>query len=136
MDIVDVAQGEVGPIAEFWSFLREGRFMIQRSASTGACVFYPRIMIPGTGESDLEWVEAAGRATVYANTMVPRPEEHGGAYSLALVDLEEGPRMLTRIEGIAPEDIRIGMDVVARVERLREDPEDAQPVVVFYPENR
>ena len=134
MSIVDVSQGEKGPIAQFWEFLREDKFMIQRSTSTGKSVLYPRLFIPGTGESDLEWIEASGRAIVYAASVVLRPEKHGGDFSLVLVDLEEGPRMLARVEGIEPDAVKIGMSVVGRVERLREDPEDAQPVVVFYPE--
>lgn len=131
--MVEMAPGEPGPIAQFWSFLREGKFMIQRSRSTGAYVFYPRVAIPGSGETDLEWVEASGRGTVYAATVVPRKPEQGGDCSLVLVDLEEGPRMLTRVGGLDPWEVEIGLDVAARVERLAEEPEDAQPVVVFYP---
>jgi uncharacterized OB-fold protein len=90
-------------------------------------------MIPGSGEADLEWVEASGRGTVYATTVVPRKPERGGDCSLVLVDLEEGPRMLARVAGMDPWKVEIGLDVVGRVERLAEDAEDAQPVVVFYP---
>ena len=79
-----------GPEAEYRAHLQAGRFMIQRSRSTGAHTFYPRIAIPGTGEQDLEWVVASGLATVYAIT-VNRTRE--GAYNVALVDLDEGPRM-------------------------------------------
>jgi uncharacterized OB-fold protein len=134
MSIVDVNPAERGPIAEFWAFLRDNKFMIQRSVSTGKTVFYPRLFIPGSGESDLEWVEASGRAVVYAASVVLRPDDKGGDYSVVLVDLDEGPRMLARVEGVDPHSVEIGMSVVGRVERLREDPEDAQPVVVFYPE--
>jgi hypothetical protein len=42
--------------------------------------------------------------------------------------------MLARVEGVEPSAVKIGMSVLGRIERLREDPEDAQPVVVFYPE--
>ncbi len=59
-----------GPEAEFRAHLAAGRFMIQRSASTGVHVFHPRVAAPRTGESDLEWVEASGRGTVYASTVV------------------------------------------------------------------
>lgn len=63
MQVVDLVSGEPGPIAEFWSFLRDGKFMIQRSRSTGKHVFYPRVMIPASSETDLEWVEASGRGS-------------------------------------------------------------------------
>ena len=133
MQVAEVTQGEPGPIAQFWTFLREGRFMIQRSRSTGTHVFYPRVMLPGSGEADLEWVEASGRGTVYATTVVPRKPERGGDCNLALVDLAEGPRMLSRVAGLDPWTVEIGLEVKARIERLPEEPEDAQPVVVFYP---
>ena len=84
MQVADVSKGETGPIAQFWAFLRDGKFMIQRSRSTGRHVLYPRVMMPGTGETDLEWVEASGQATVYATTVVPRKPERGGDYSEVL----------------------------------------------------
>ena len=61
----------LSPEAAFRAHLQEGRFVIQRSRSAGRYVFYPRIIVPGTGESDLEWVEASGRGTVYATTIYP-----------------------------------------------------------------
>ena len=110
-----------GPEAEYRAHLAEGRFMIQRSQSTGRHVFYPRVAVPGTGEQDLEWVAASGGATVYAIT-VNRGRE--GAYNLALVDLDEGPRMMTRIDGV--ETVPIGTKVKAKIIQ-----EDGAPLVVF-----
>ncbi len=98
--------------------------MIQRSRSTGVHTFYPRIAVPGTGEQDLEWVAASGLATVYAIT-VNRTRD--GAYNVALVDLEEGPRIMTRIDGI--ETVPIGACVRARIIE-----ENGAPLVVFIPE--
>ena len=95
--------------------------MIQRSRSTGRHVFYPRVVAPGTGERDLEWVAASGRGTVYAIT-VNRTRE--GSYNLALVDLEEGPRMMSRIEGV--ETAAIGTAVRAKIIE-----EGGAPLVVF-----
>ena len=113
-----------GPEAEYRAYLQAGRFMIQRSRSTGMHNFYPRIAIPGTGEQDLEWVAASGLATVYAIT-VNRTRD--GAYNLALVDLDEGPRMMTRIDGV--ETVPIGARVRARIIEA-----DGAPLVVFVPE--
>ncbi len=115
---------EGGPEAQYRAHLRAGRFMIQRSRATGQHVFYPRVAMPGTGETDLEWVEAAGGATVYAIT-VNRSRE--GSVNLALVDLDEGPRMMTRIEGV--ETVPIGTRVRARIVE-----QDGAPLVVFAPE--
>ncbi len=58
------ASRELGPEARLRAYLAEGKFMIQRSRSTGAYVFYPRAAAPRTGESDLEWVEASGDGVV------------------------------------------------------------------------
>ena len=113
----------MGPEAEYRAFLNEGRFMIQRSRATGRHVFYPRVAAPGTGEQDLEWVQASGNATIYAIT-VNRGRD--ATYNLALVDLEEGPRMMTRIDGV--ETAPIGTQVHARIIQ-----ENGAPLVVFTP---
>ena len=113
-----------GPEAEYRAHLEAGRFMIQRSRSSGQYVFYPRIAVPGTGERDLDFVPASGWGTVYAIT-VNRSRE--GSYNLALIDLDEGPRMLSRVEGV--ETVPIGTRVRARIIQ-----EDGAPLVVFDPE--
>jgi hypothetical protein len=115
-----------GPEAIFRAHLAEGRFMIQRSASTGLHVFYPRVVVPGSGEADLEWVEASGDGTVYATTITRRRAEQGGDYNIALIDLAEGPRMMSRVVGIAPEEVTIGMKVRAKIDEL-----NGAPAVLF-----
>lgn len=113
------------PEKQYFAFLAEGRFMIQRSRSSGAHVFYPRVAAPRTGERDLEWVPASGDGTVYATTVVRRkPPEP--AFNVALVQLAEGPRMMSRIEGVEPQAVRIGMAVKARIDTV-----DGKPLVVF-----
>ena len=120
-----------GPEATFQAFLREGRFMLQRCRETGAFVFYPRVAPPGTGTGTLEWVEASGRGTVYATTVTRRRPEQGGSYNLALIELAEGPRMLSRVVGLPPEEVRIGMGVRARIDEI-----EGVPAVGFEPEER
>ncbi len=99
------------------AFLREGRFMIQRSRSTGRHVFYARVAVPGSGETDLDWVPASGGGTVYAIT-VNRTRD--GSYNIALIDLDEGPRMMSRIEGL--ETVPLGTRVQARIAQIGDDP--------------
>jgi uncharacterized protein len=106
-----------GPEAEYRAFLKDGRFRIQRSRSTGQHVFYPRVAVPGSGAADLDWVDASGLGTVYAIT-VNRSKE--GAYNVALVQLEEGPRLMTRIEGV--ETVAIGTRVRARIVTIGDSP--------------
>nr|WP_314437256.1 OB-fold domain-containing protein [uncultured Brevundimonas sp.] len=114
-------------IATWRGHLSEGRLMLQRSAADGRVFFYPRIMTPGSGEPDPEWVEASGRGTVYATTVV-RKKDPSENYNVALIDLEEGPRMMSRVEGIAPEAVEIGMAVQAEIRRGEDD-----MLVVFRP---
>lgn len=117
----------MNPEKEFFEHLAAGRFMIQRSRGTGGHVFYPRAAQPGTGATDLEWVEASGRGTVYSTTVI-RQKAPTPNYNLALIDLAEGPRLMSRVEGIAPEAVTIGMAVKAKVVTDNE-----QPLVVFEP---
>lgn len=112
-----------GPEAVYGTYLRDGQFMLQRSRSTGRYVFYPRVLIPGTGETDLEWVEATGFGVIYAITV---NRTRNGSYNVALVELDEGPRMMSRIEGA--ESAPIGTRVKARIIE-----ENGEPIVVFDP---
>lgn len=124
---VDMTQMPIKPVEDFAAFLAQGRFMIQRSRSTGAYVFYPRVAAPRSGARDLEWVEASGRGTVYSTT-VQRNKPPTPDHNVALIDLAEGPRMLARVDGIPAADVRIGMAVRARI-----IDEGAGPFVVFEP---
>ncbi|MGY4167731.1 Zn-ribbon domain-containing OB-fold protein [Bradyrhizobium sp. USDA 4529] len=114
--------GDRGPQTIYESFLAEGRFMIQRARRTGEHVFYPKVMSP-SGETDLEWVEACGGGTVYAITVNRKRE---GSYNVALIDLDEGPRMMATLVGV--ETVAIGSRVRARIEQ------GETPRVVFEPE--
>ena len=118
---------ELHPEREYLQFLAEGRFMIQRCRTSGKHIFYPRVAEPGTGSTDLEWVEPSGLGTVYSTTVV-RAKPPAASYNVALIDLAEGVRMMSRVEGVAPEAVRIGMQVKAKVIR-----QDDQPIVVFEP---
>ncbi|MEM7776222.1 MAG: OB-fold domain-containing protein [Pseudomonadota bacterium] len=112
---------ELGPQAKFEAFLKEGRFMIQRCKATGTHVFYPRVAVPGTGGTDFEWVEASGLGTVYSATL---NRSRSGNANVVLVDLDEGPRMMSRVEGA--EVVPIGARVQARIAQI-----DDAPAVVF-----
>ena len=115
------------PDAEYRAHLAAGRFMLQRSRSSGAFVFHPRVAEPASGATDLEWVEASGRGSVYSSTTV-RCKPPAADYNVALIDLAEGPRMMSRVVGIAAADVKIGMPVHARIEL-----DNDQPLVVFDP---
>ncbi|WP_038212874.1 Zn-ribbon domain-containing OB-fold protein [Xenophilus azovorans] len=116
------------PQQEYFAHLAEGRFMIQRSRGSGEYVFYPRVAAPRTGALDLEWVPASGRGTVYATTVM-RVRPPAAPYNVCLVQLDEGPRMMSRVEGIDPQAVTVGMPVRARIAR----DDEGQPLVVFDP---
>ncbi len=115
------------PELEYQKFLAEGRFMIQRCRDNGRFLFYPRVAQPATGSTNLEWIEASGRGRVYSTTVV-RQRPPAPSYNVALIELAEGPRMMSRVIGVAPEEVKIGMAVAARI-IVEED----QPLVVFEP---
>lgn len=114
----------MGPEAEYRSYLAAGRFMIQRGSESGKAFFPPRTGEPGTGDIP-EWFAPSGRGTIYSVTVVRRRDPEPD-YTVALVDLEEGPRLMTRIDGNAPDEVQIGMKVVARIVT-----EDDVPLLVF-----
>lgn len=95
--------------------LAAGRFEIQRCESCEAAFFYPRELCPICGSGMLAWFAPSGRGRVYATTTVRRRAEAGGDYNVALIDLEEGPRLMSRVEGVLPEAVAIGLVVQARV---------------------
>lgn len=123
-----MTQTIVKPEEEYLAHLAEGRFMLLRSKAGGAPFFFPRTIAPGTGETDLEWIPASGKGRVHSTTVV-RMRNAADNYNVALIDLAEGPRMMSRVTGIPPEAVVIGMAVTARIDHSGE-----QPIVVFEPE--
>lgn len=117
-----------GPEQQFHAMLDQGRFMIQRCERTGRAVFYPRAVSP-FGGGPLHWEPAEGGGTVYSATVVRRREDRGGDYSVALVDLDEGVRLMSAVVDVAPAEVRIGMRVRAEIRRQP----DGAPRVVFVP---
>jgi uncharacterized OB-fold protein len=72
-------------------------------------------------------VDASGRGTVHAFTIVSRREERGGAYNVVLVDLEEGVRVMSRVEDAPTGAVRIGLPVRAGFVAAA-----GGPLLVFY----
>jgi uncharacterized OB-fold protein len=113
------------PLAAYQAHLDRGELAYQWSPLARKAVFYPRVLCPFTGSDRLEWRVSRGLGTVYATT-VTHPRE-GAPYNVALIDMDEGFRLMSRVEAIAPEDVRIGMRVTFRVHQPGGD-EPACPV--------
>ena len=127
MTSTDDTSPTLRPAEDYQNFLNEGKFMLLRPRNGGAPFFYPRLAAPGTGDRDLEWVSASGRGTVYSVTVVSqRPPTPN--HNVALIDLEDGPRMMSRVIGIEPEQVCIGMAVKSKIEQV-----DGQGVLFFEP---
>jgi uncharacterized OB-fold protein len=109
----------------FWDAASEERFLVKRCGTCGAVHHYPRQFCPSCWSDDVAWVDASGRATlytwsvVYANDLPPFPDRL--PYVAAVVDLEEGPRVMTNIVDCDPAELRIGMDLVVDFRSLTED---------------
>ncbi len=95
--------------------LDQGRWLIQRCGACERAVFYPRELCPHCGAMALRWAEPAGGGTVHAVTTVRRKAEAGGDYNVSLIELDEGVRLMSRVEGLAPAAVRIGQRVRSRV---------------------
>ena len=120
---------EQSPLAIYQAYLDKGELAYQWSAAAGRAVFYPRVICPFTGSARLEWRISKGLGTVHATTVV-HPAE-GTPYNVALIDCDEGFRLMSRVEDIAPMDVKIGMRVKFRVHKPGGE-ED--PISVFTPE--
>ena len=116
------------PLTTWLDHLERGELAYQFSPSANRAVFYPRVIAPGSGAADLEWRVSAGLGTVHATTVV-HPQE-GAPYNVALIDMDEGFRLMSRVEDIAPASVRIGQRVRFRVHRPGGD---EPPYPVFTP---
>jgi uncharacterized OB-fold protein len=113
------------PAVTYRRHLESGKLGYQRCADCSAAVFYPRVLCPVCGSGALEWHESAGRGTVYATTAVH--SRNRDPRNVVLVDLDEGFRMMSRVEGVPAEEVAIGTRVSFEVRHEEED----EPVAVF-----
>lgn len=113
----------LSPRARFLAHCAKGELAFQRDPATGRAIFYPRMAAPGSGAEHPPWEVSAGIGTVYSTTCV---RSRDGDHNVALIDMEEGFRLLSRVEGIAPDAVRIGQQV--RVRMRTDDGEYPYPV--------
>ncbi|QWD67330.1 OB-fold domain-containing protein [Polynucleobacter sp. MWH-Aus1W21] len=106
-------------------YCRNDQLAFQRSPS-GQAIFYPRIVEPKTG-NNLSWEVSQGLGTVYSTTVIYLRDEK--PYNVALIDVDEGYRMMSRVEGVDPEDVRIGMRVQVKMVTF----DDGKKYPIFSP---
>lgn len=99
----------------FWEGCQEGKLLLQYCDSCQQHQFYPRLYCMHCGTEGTRWVEASGRGVIYSYTIIHQnrsPEfVHDTPYNVALIQLAEGPRMLSNVVDSAPEDLRVDLPV-------------------------
>jgi len=104
---------QTSPLAAWREHLNAGNLAFQRDTATGKPVFYPRVAAPGSGNTELAWEVSRGLGTVYATSAIAQRDK--SAYNVALIDMDEGFRLMSRVESVAAEDVKIGQRVKVRI---------------------
>lgn len=111
--------------APYWEGCREGELRLQRCAACAGLQFYPRLLCSHCGARDLTWVAASGNGRVRSFTIVRRAVsaayEQDVPYVVALIELQEGPTMMSNVVGCDPEAVAIGMPVRVTFERWTDE---------------
>ncbi|MEV0084647.1 OB-fold domain-containing protein [Saccharopolyspora sp. NPDC050642] len=115
------------PEAVFRDGLTAGELRFQRCGKCAAAVFQPRVLCPACGSDELDWERSSGLGTVYSTTAVRGRE---GMHNVSLIDLDEGFRMMSRVDDVDADQVVIG----TRVEFTTVE-QDGAPVAVFRAES-
>ena len=108
----------------YWEGLAQGELRIQRCNTCAKAVFYPRSICPHCHGNSLSWIVASGKGTIYSYTVA---HQGFGSFAedvpfvVAIVELEEGPRMMSRIVDALRERIGVGAEVRMTFEHVGED---------------
>jgi uncharacterized protein len=106
---------EIAPeTASFWAATLEGTLLLQRCSACGRAGYYPRVVCANCHSTDLVDIQASGRGTIYSYTVTTRgilEYADAGSYVLAMVALDEGPKMITNIVDCDPAALAIGQPV-------------------------
>ena len=115
----------------WWEGIAAGELRIQRCKECGTLRHPPRPMCGQCQSLAWDWIVSKGAGTVHSYVVLHHPPVPGYEYPLpvALVDLDEGTRLVANVAGCAPSEIRIGMRVQARIEPVDEE----MKLPFFYP---
>lgn len=113
------------PLTEpFWAAAADGRLLLQRCRCCGHHQHYPRVLCQRCWHTELDWVSSSGNGRVWTFTVVHRPGHPAWnadvPYVLAIVELDEGPRLLTNVVGVDPGEVSADQRVRARFTRQGE----------------
>ena len=109
----------------FWEATKRHELVIQRCRMCDRFFFYPRELCPVCLSDDLEWAPVSGRGRVHAFTIVYQPNDprfnEDVPYVYAIIQLDEGARMISNVVGIEPHDVEVNMPVVAVYDDITPD---------------
>jgi uncharacterized OB-fold protein len=109
----------------FWDAARDGRLLIKRCADCGAAHFYPRPFCPVCWSRAVDWEQASGQAALYTWSVVHQndlpPFGERVPYVAAVVDLAEGPRMMTNVVDCDSDALTVGMALQVAYRELDEE---------------
>lgn len=109
----------------FWSAAKQHRLSIPRCKACNQHHFYPRELCPHCHSDELEWTDASGRGEIYSYTIARKPAGPAFAadvpYVVAMIALDEGPRMLTNIITADVDSVRIGDRVRVKFDDVAAD---------------
>ena len=110
--------------AEFWSRAAAGELLFQECPACGHRQFYPRAMCTACA-ADVEWRVASGQGTVHTFTVIrqnlAKPFRDELPYVVAMVELDEGPKMMGNVTGCEPDDVTVGMPVECYAVKVDDD---------------
>jgi uncharacterized OB-fold protein len=111
--------------APFWEGCKRGELLIQKCQDCQTLNFYPKLYCASCLSSNLEWVKAGGKGKVYSYMVVyafqPTEFAEDVPYVVAVVELDEGVRMMSNIVGCPPEEVRCDMRVEVVFEKATEE---------------
>lgn len=111
--------------APYWEAARRGELAMPRCAACRHWVWPPSVVCPKCLGDDLTWERLSGRGTIYSFIVIHRPQHpaflEDAPYNVAIVDLEEGPRLHANVLECANEDLCIGMPVEVVFDRVKDD---------------
>jgi uncharacterized OB-fold protein len=111
---------------KFRSYLAAGEIRLQRCKNCSKYVYYPRDFCNHCHGEQLEWLPVTGKGEIYSLTVTPARKEGDSPANTVIVELDEGVRVLSRVENADPFELGIGMKVKARISAWKE-----MPVLVF-----
>ncbi|MGZ3627661.1 MAG: Zn-ribbon domain-containing OB-fold protein [Ktedonobacteraceae bacterium] len=106
----------------FWEGCQQGKLLLQLCSECHHYQFYPRLYCMKCSSDALHWVEATGRGVIYSFTIIYQNKSpefvHDTPYNVAIVQLEEGPRLLSNIVDVDATELHVDLPVTVAFDRV------------------